>query len=45
MIWVWCSYNERTHGLCIYRCLLTYRLQGKTAELCMYVWLTAGITE
>ena len=24
--WVWCSYNERTNPLCVYRCLLTSHL-------------------
>ena len=32
---VWCSYNEQTNRLHIYRCLLTNRLHGKAAELCL----------
>ena len=31
---VWCSYNERTNRLRVYRRLLTNRLHGKVAELC-----------
>ena len=30
---VWCSYDERTNRLRVYRCLLTNRLHGKAAEL------------
>ena len=30
-----CSYNERTNHLRVYRCLLTNRLHGKAAELCL----------
>ena len=30
-----CSYNERTNHLHVYRCLLTNRLHGKAAELCL----------
>ena len=32
---VWYSYNERTNHLCDYRRLLTNRLHGKAAELCL----------
>ena len=32
---VWCSYNERTNRLRVYRSLLTNRLHGKAAELCL----------
>ena len=32
---VWCSYNELTNCLHVYRCLLTNRLHGKAAELCL----------
>ena len=32
---VWYSYNERTNCLRVYRCLLTNRLHGKVAELCL----------
>ena len=32
---VWCSYNERTNRLHVYRRLLTNRLHGKAAELCL----------
>ena len=32
---VLCSYNERTNRLCVYRHLLTNRLHGKAAELCL----------
>ena len=32
---VWCSYNERTNHLHVYRCLLTYHLHSKAAELCL----------
>ena len=32
---VWCSYNERTNRLRVYRCLLTNYLHGKEAELCL----------
>ena len=32
---VWCSYNERTNHLRVYRRLLTNRLHGKAAELCL----------
>ena len=32
---VWCSYNERTNRLRVYRCLLANRLHGKAAELCL----------
>ena len=32
---VWCSYNEWTNRLCVYRRLLTNRLHGKAAELCL----------
>ena len=31
--WVWCSYNERTNRLSVYRPLLINRLYGKAAEL------------
>ena len=36
-VWVWCysSYNERTNRLRVYRRLLTNRLLGKAAELCL----------
>ena len=30
---VWCSYNEWTNRLHVYRCLLINRLHGKAAEL------------
>ena len=32
---VWCSYNEQTNRLRVYICLLTNRLHGKAAELCL----------
>ena len=32
---VWCSFNEQTNRLRVYRCLLTNRLHGKSAELCL----------
>ena len=32
---VWCSYNERTNRFSVYRRLLTKRLHGKAAELCL----------
>ena len=32
---LWCSYNEQTNRLRVYRCLLTNRLHGKAAELCL----------
>ena len=32
---VWCSYNEQTNHLRVYRHLLTNRLHGKAAELCL----------
>ena len=32
---VWCSYNERTNCLRVDRHLLTNRLHGKAAELCL----------
>ena len=32
---VWCSYNEQTKPLCVYRRLLTNHLHGKAAELCL----------
>ena len=32
---VWCSYNEQTNRLRVYRHLLTNRLHGKAAELCL----------
>ena len=32
---VWCSYSEQTNRLPVYRCLLTNRLHGKAAELCL----------
>ena len=32
---VWCSNNEQTNPLCVYRCFLTNRLHGKAAELCL----------
>ena len=41
---MWCSYNERTNRLCINRSLLTNRLKGKAAELCL-ANITARITE
>ena len=31
----WCSYNERTHRLRVYRRLLANHLHGKAAELCL----------
>ena len=31
----WCSYNERTNHLRVYRRLLTNCLHGKAAELCL----------
>ena len=34
---VWCSYNELTNHLHVYRCLLTNRLHGKAAELCLAI--------
>ena len=34
-VWMWCSYNERTNRLHVYRHLLTNRLHGKAAELCL----------
>ena len=34
-VWVWCIYNERTNRLRVYKCLLTNRLHGKAAELCL----------
>ena len=37
-VWVWCGvaiYNEWTNCLCVYRRLLTNRLHGKAAELCL----------
>ena len=30
-----CSYNKRTNRLGVYRHLLTNRLHGKAAELCL----------
>ena len=30
-----CSFNERRNCLRVYRCLLTNRLHGKAAELCL----------
>ena len=35
IVWVWCSYNEQTNHLRVYRRLLTNRLHGKAAELCL----------
>ena len=32
---VWCSYNEWTNRLRVYRCLLINQLHGKAAELCL----------
>ena len=32
---VWCSYNEWTNRLRVYRRLLINRLHGKSAELCL----------
>ena len=32
---MWCSYNERTNRLRVYRRLLTNHLHGKAAELCL----------
>ena len=32
---VWCSYNKRMNRLCVYRYLLTNRVHGKAAELCL----------
>ena len=32
---VWCSYNEQTNQLCVYRRLLANHLHGKVAELCL----------
>ena len=32
---VWCSYNEQTNHLRVYRCLITNRLHIKAAELCL----------
>ena len=32
---VWCSYKERTNRLRDYRRLLTNRLHGKAAEICL----------
>ena len=32
---VWCSYNEGTNRLRVYRQLLTHCLHGKAAELCL----------
>ena len=32
---VWCSYNERTNRLCVYRHLLINHLHDKAAELCL----------
>ena len=32
---VWCSYNEWTNPLRVYRHLLTNRLHGKAAKLCL----------
>ena len=32
---VWCSYNEPTNCLCVYRCLLTKCLHGRAADLCL----------
>ena len=32
---VWCSYNERTNRLRVYRRLLINHLHGKAAELCL----------
>ena len=32
-VWVWCSYNERTNRLRVYRRLLTNRLHGKAAKI------------
>ena len=32
---VWCSYNERTNWSHVYKRLLTNRLHGKAAELCL----------
>ena len=31
----WCSYNERTNCLCVYRRWLTNHLHGKATELCL----------
>ena len=33
---LWCSYNEQTNRLGVYRGLLTNCLHGKTAELHMF---------
>ena len=38
---VWCSYNEWTNHLCVYRRLLTIAYM---VEQLNYVWLTAEIT-
>ena len=35
LVVVWCSYNERTNRLRVYRHLLTNHLHGKAAELCL----------
>ena len=32
---VWCTYNERTNRLRVYRRFLTNPLHGKAAELCL----------
>ena len=32
---VWCIYNKRMNRLCVYRYLLTNRVHGKAAELCL----------
>ena len=34
---MWMVYNERTNPLCMYRRLLTNRLHGKAAELCLAI--------
>ena len=39
---VWCSYNEQTNRLCVYRRLLTNHLKVKQLN---FVCLTAEITE
>ena len=41
---VWCSYNEQTNRLRVYRPLLINRLHGKAAELCLANSLNNSVT-
>ena len=41
-VWMWCSYNEQTNRLCVYRRLLkNFAYMVKQLN---FVWLTAEIT-